>query len=47
MREERLRADRRDRRRLRYEEMVRLQRLGLPGHAIGRAVGASPLMVYR
>jgi transposase len=46
-REERLRADRRDRRRLRYEEMVRLHRLGLPGHAIGRAVAASPLTVYR
>jgi transposase len=46
-REERLRADRRDRRRLRYEEMVRLHRLGLPGHAIGRAVGASMPTVYR
>jgi transposase len=46
-REERLRADRRDRRRLRYEEMVRLHRLGLPGHAIGRAVGASLPTVYR
>jgi transposase len=46
-REERLRADRRARRRLRYEEMVRLHRLGLPGHAIGRAVGASLPTVYR
>jgi transposase len=27
--------------------MVRLQRLGLPGHAIGRAIGASQLTVYR
>jgi transposase len=27
--------------------MVRLHRLGLAGHAIGRAVGASPLTVYR
>ena len=46
-REERLRADRRDRRRFRYEEMVRLHRLGLPGDAIGRAVGASQPTVYR
>jgi transposase len=46
-REERLRADRRDRRRLRCEEVVRLRRLGLPGHAIGRAVGASLPTVYR
>jgi hypothetical protein len=41
------RAERRDQRRQRYEEMVRLHRLGLPGHAIGRAVGASALSVYR
>ena len=40
-REERLRADQRERRRFCYEEMVRLRRLGLPGDAIGRAVGAS------
>jgi transposase len=46
-REERLRADRRDHRRSRYEEMVRLHRLGLPGDAIGRAVGASLPTVYR
>lgn len=46
-REERLRADRRGRRRLRYEEVVRLHRLGLPGHAISRAVGASLPTVYR
>jgi transposase len=46
-REERLRADRRGRRQHRYEEMVRLHRLGLPGHAIGHAVGASQLTVYR
>ncbi|WP_408904184.1 ISL3 family transposase [Rhodovastum atsumiense] len=46
-REERLRADRRDHRRLRYEEMVRLHQLGLPGRAIGRAVGASLPTVYR
>jgi transposase len=46
-REERLRTDRRDRRQLRYEEMERLHRLGLPGHAIGRAVGASQPTVYR
>ncbi|MFL5287063.1 MAG: transposase [Rhodopila sp.] len=39
--------ERRDQRRQRYEEMVRLHRLGLPGHAIGRAVGASALSVYR
>jgi hypothetical protein len=45
-REEQRRTARHDRR-LRYEEMVRLHRLGLPGHAIGRAVGASPLTVYR
>src|SRR4051794_28390483 len=44
---ERLRAERHDQRRRRYEEMVRLHRLGLPGHAIGRAVGASALTVYR
>jgi transposase len=44
---ERLRAERHDQRRRRYEEMVRLHRLGLPGHAIGRAVGASVLTVYR
>lgn len=46
-RDERLRADRRGHRQHRYEEMVRLHRLGLPGHAIGQAVGASPLTVYR
>jgi transposase len=46
-REERLRADRRDRRQFRYEEMVWLYQLGLPGHAIGRAVGASLPTVYR
>jgi transposase len=46
-REERLRTARHDRRHRRYEEMVRLHRLGLPGPAIGRAVGASPLTVYR
>jgi transposase len=46
-REDRLRADRRDRRQLRYEEMLRLHRLGLPGHDIGRAVGASMPTVYR
>jgi transposase len=45
-REER-RAERSRHRRLRYEEMARLQRLGLPGHAIGRAIGASALTVYR
>jgi transposase len=44
---ERLRAERRDQRRCRYEEMLRLHQLGLPGHAIGRAVGASALTVYR
>src|SRR3954467_8074963 len=46
-REERLRAERRDRRQHRYEEMLRLHRLGLPGHEIGRAVGASMPTVYR
>jgi transposase len=46
-REEGMRADRRDRRQLRYEEMLRLHRLGLPGHAIGRAIGASMPTVYR
>ena len=46
-REERLRAVRRDRRQLCYEEMLRLHQLGLPGHAIGRAVGASMRTVYR
>jgi Transposase len=44
---ERLRAERQDQRHRRYEEMVRLHRLGLPGHASGRAVGASALTVYR
>jgi transposase len=46
-RQARQRAERRDQRRQRYEEMVRLHRLGLPAHAIGRAVGASALSVYR
>ncbi|MFL5337384.1 MAG: ISL3 family transposase [Geminicoccaceae bacterium] len=46
-REERLRAERRDRCQHRYEEMLRLHRLGLPGHEIGRAVGASMPTVYR
>jgi transposase len=46
-REEQRRTARHDCRRRRYEEMVRRHRLGLPGHAIGRAVGASPLTVYR
>lgn len=45
--EERTRGERRDRRQVRYEEMVRLHRLGLPGHAIGRAVGTSLPTVYR
>jgi len=44
---ERLRADRRDHRRLRYEEMVQLQRQGLPQEAIGRAVGASLRTIRR
>jgi transposase len=46
-RAERLRTERRDQRRRRYAEMLRLHRLGLPAHAIGRAVGASALTVYR
>jgi transposase len=46
-RTERLRADRRDHRQLRYEEMVQLQRQGLPQEAIGRAVGASLRTVRR
>ena len=46
-REDRLRADRRDGRQIRYEEILRLHRLGLPGHEIGRAVGASMPTVYR
>lgn len=41
-RAERLRAERRDHRRLRHEEMVQLHRLGLPRHAIGRAVPSGP-----
>src|SRR4051794_23289525 len=44
---ERLRADRRDHRRLRYEEVVQLHRRGLPQQAIGRAVGASPRTIRR
>jgi transposase len=44
---ERLRADRRDHRRLRYEEVVQLHQLGLPQEAIGRAVGASPRTIHR
>jgi transposase len=46
-REKRLRGERREARQHRYEEMVRLHRLGLPGHAIGRALGVSALTVYR
>ena len=46
-RAQRLRADRRDDRRRRYEEMVRLQRQGLPHEAIGRAVGASLRTIRR
>jgi transposase len=45
--EERVRAERRDRRRRCYEEIVRLHRLGMPGRAIARAVGVSQLTVYR
>ena len=44
---ERLRADRRDHRRFRYEEMVQLQRQGRPQEAIGRAVGASLRTIRR
>ncbi len=46
-REERLRAERCNARRRHYEEMVRLTRFGLPGHAVGRALGVSALTVYR
>jgi transposase len=46
-RSEQLRTERGEQRRHRYEEMLRLHRLGLPGHAIGRTVGASALTVYR
>jgi transposase len=45
--EERLREERREARQRRYEEMVRLHRLGLPGHAVGRALGMSAPTVYR
>jgi transposase len=45
--EKQLRTARGEQRRCRYEEMLRLHRLGLPGHAIGRAIGASALTVYR
>ena len=46
-REQRLRAERHERRHLRYEEMIRLHRMGLSRNAIARAIGASLPTLHR